>query len=55
MTMNTNFDDSVDTVEAKIGSIAPDFKLTASNDQVISLSGFRKKNNVVLFFIREYT
>jgi len=47
-------DNSTDTIDAKIGSIAPDFKLMASNDQEISLSDFRGKNNVVLFFIREY-
>jgi peroxiredoxin len=52
--MNTNFDSSEDTMDAKIGSLAPDFKLMASNDQEISLSSFRNKNNVVLFFIREY-
>ncbi|NJC98575.1 MAG: redoxin domain-containing protein [Anaerolineae bacterium] len=52
--MNSNFDASADSMDAKIGSFAPDFKLMASNDQEISLSSFRKKNNVVLFFIREY-
>ncbi len=40
--------------DLKIGSIAPDFKLNASNGQEISLSDFRGTNNVVLFFVREY-
>ncbi len=53
--MTMEYDPSEDTIDAKIGSIAPDFKLMASNDQEISLSGFRKKSNVVMFFIREYT
>jgi peroxiredoxin len=52
--MNTNIDKFADTMDAKIGSFAPDFKLMASNDQEISLSSFHKKNNVILFFIREY-
>ena len=52
--MSAIFDNEVDTIDAKIGSIAPDFKLIASNDQEISLSSFRKKRNVILFFVREY-
>jgi len=52
--MSTDFDNSVDTIDAKIGSLAPDFKLMASNNQEISLSSFRGKSNVVLFFIREF-
>ncbi len=46
---------SFDTIEAKIGSIAPDFKLLATNGQEISLAAFRKKQNVIVFFIRETT
>lgn len=46
---------SMDTIEAKIGSIAPDFKLAATNGQEISLGQFRGKKNIVLFFIRETT
>ena len=46
---------SLDSIEAKIGSIAPDFKLTATNGQVISLTDFRNKSNVIVFFIRETT
>ncbi len=52
--MTTNFDTSVDTIDAKIGSVAPNFKLKATNGQEIALSDFRGKNNVILFFIREY-
>lgn len=44
-----------DTIEAKIGSLAPDFKLTATNGQQISLSDFRGKKNLIVFFIRETT
>jgi peroxiredoxin len=43
----------MDSIEAKIGSLAPDFHLLATNEQEISLSGFRSKSNVVVFFIRE--
>jgi len=46
---------AVDSIDAKIGSFAPDFKLHATNGQEIALSDFRNKNNVILFFIREYT
>jgi peroxiredoxin len=52
--MNSNFNNSLDTLDAKIGSIAPDFKLKATNGQTIALSDFRGKNNVVMFFIREF-
>lgn len=45
----------LDTIEAKIGSLAPDFKLLATNGQEISLTDFRGKKNVVMFFIRETT
>ncbi len=44
-----------DTIEAKIGSLAPDFKLIATNGQEIALSDFRGKSNVIVFFIRETT
>ena len=50
----SEFENSLDTIEAKIGSIAPDFKLMSSDDREISLSDFRGKRSVVLFFIREY-
>ena len=45
----------VDSVDAKIGSLAPDFKLPATDGREISLSQFRRQNNVILFFIRETT
>ncbi len=43
-----------DTIDAKIGSHAPDFRLQAHTGQEISLSDFRGKSNVILFFVREY-
>jgi peroxiredoxin len=46
---------AIDSIEAKIGSLAPDFKLRATNGQEISLSDFRGKSNVIVFFIRETT
>ena len=45
----------LDSIDAKIGSIAPDFRLQATDGRIISLSDFRGKSNVVLFFIRETT
>ncbi len=48
------FDHSADTIDAKIGSVAPDFKLKATNGQEIALSDFRGQRNVILFFIREF-
>ncbi len=44
----------VDSIEAKIGSRAPDFRLPATNGSEIALSDFRGKKNVVLFFVREF-
>jgi peroxiredoxin len=46
---------TLDSIDAKIGSFAPDFKLQATNGQEIALSDFRGKKNVILFFIRETT
>jgi peroxiredoxin len=46
---------STDSIEAKIGSLAPDFSLLATNGQKISLTDFRGKANVIVFFIRETT
>ncbi len=37
-----------------VGSIAPEFTLPASNGTEISLADYRNKNNVYLFFIREF-
>ncbi|MFN8384218.1 MAG: peroxiredoxin family protein [Anaerolineales bacterium] len=45
----------MDSIDAKIGSLAPDFKLRATNGQEISLSAFRGQKNVIVFFIRETT
>lgn len=46
---------AIDSIDAKIGSLAPDFKLHATNGQEIALSDFRGKKNVIVFFIRETT
>jgi peroxiredoxin len=46
---------TIDSIDAKIGSFAPDFKLQATNGQEITLSDFRGKQNVIVFFIRETT
>ncbi|MCA2001711.1 MAG: peroxiredoxin family protein [Chloroflexi bacterium] len=46
---------SIETIEAKIGSLAPDFTLTATNGRKISLHDFRGRSNVIVFFIRETT
>lgn len=46
---------NLDSIEAKIGSLAPDFKLRATNGEEISLTDFRGKQNVIVFFIRETT
>ncbi len=43
-----------DTIDAKIGSYAPDFRLPATNGNEIALSDFRGKSNLVLFFVREF-
>lgn len=45
----------LDSIDAKIGSLAPDFSLHATNGQDVKLSGFRGKKNVIVFFIRETT
>ncbi len=37
-----------------IGSLAPEFSLPASTGAEVKLADYRGKNNVVLFFIREY-
>lgn len=52
--MGVDFNDFQDSIEARIGSIAPDFKLRASNDQEIRLSDFHREKKVVLFFVREF-
>jgi peroxiredoxin len=40
--------------EPTIGSLAPDFTLPASSGGDMILNSFREKNNVYLFFVREY-
>lgn len=45
---------SEDTIEAKIGSVAPDFHLPAMNGVEVALSDFRGRANVILFFVREF-
>jgi peroxiredoxin len=42
------------STQVSIGSLAPDFNLIASNGAEVKLSDYRSKNNVVLFFVREY-
>lgn len=37
------------------GEQAPDFTLTSSDGEQVSLSSYRNKKNVVLFFMREFT
>ncbi|MBI1793598.1 MAG: redoxin domain-containing protein [Chloroflexi bacterium] len=44
----------IDTIESKIGSHAPDFRLPATSGNEIGLSDFRGRKNVVLFFVREF-
>jgi peroxiredoxin len=41
--------------ELTIGSIAPEFRLPATNGAQVSLADFRGQSYVYLFFIREYT
>jgi len=45
----------LDSLDAKIGSLAPNFTLLATNGKEISLKDFRDKTNVIVFFIRETT
>jgi peroxiredoxin len=37
-----------------IGAVAPEFSLPSSTGTDIALINFRSKNNVYLFFVREY-
>jgi peroxiredoxin Q/BCP len=43
----------LDSLNEKIGSLAPNFSLLATNGNQISLSDFHDKTNVIVFFIRE--
>jgi hypothetical protein len=40
--------------DLSIGSLAPDFRLSASNGSEIGLSDFRSNSSVYLFFVREF-
>jgi peroxiredoxin len=40
--------------ELNVGSPAPDFKLPANDGREISLTDYRDKTHIVLFFVREY-
>jgi peroxiredoxin len=43
-----------DIPDLSIGSLAPEFNLPTSTGAEISLAGFRSKNNVYIFFVREF-
>jgi peroxiredoxin len=43
-----------DQFELTVRSPAPEFSLPSSNGNEIALSNFRNKNNVYLFFVREF-
>jgi thioredoxin-dependent peroxiredoxin len=40
--------------ELDLGDLAPDFRLPSSAGGEVSLSDFRGKRHVVLFFVREF-
>jgi peroxiredoxin len=40
--------------DVTLGTMAPEFSLPGSNGSEIKLADFRSKNNIVLFFIREF-
>ncbi len=44
----------VDQLDLTVCSPAPEFTLSASTGGEIGLSNFRNKNNVYLFFVREF-
>lgn len=44
----------LDGFQVTEGNQAPDFRLAASTGGKISLSDYRGKSNVVLFFVREF-
>lgn len=44
----------INNLEITIGSLAPDFSLPASTGTKIALADIRSKNNVYLFFVREF-
>ena len=43
-----------DDLDITIGSLAPEFSLPATTGTDITLADFRSKNNVYLFFVREF-
>ena len=43
-----------DIPDLTIGTLAPEFNLPTSSGTDITLSSFRSKSNVYLFFVREY-
>lgn len=43
-----------DIPDLAIGALAPEFRLPASAGVEIALANFRSKNNVYIFFIREF-
>jgi peroxiredoxin len=45
---------ALETVGAQVGAIAPDFTLAGSNGE-ISLADYRGKQNVILYFMREFS
>jgi peroxiredoxin len=43
-----------DNPDLSIGTLAPEFSLTASTGTEITLANFHSKSLVYLFFVREY-
>jgi peroxiredoxin len=43
-----------DYPDISTGSLAPEFSLSASTGTEIALANYRAKNNVYLFFVREF-
>jgi peroxiredoxin len=43
-----------DIPDLSIGALAPEFSLPANTGTEISLANFRTKNNVYVFFVREF-
>jgi peroxiredoxin len=43
-----------DNYDIAVGSLAPEFSLTANTETQIALADFRSRNNVYLFFVREF-
>ena len=44
-----------ETEVVQVGSMAPDFSLESSTGTLVSLSSYRDRQNVVLYFMREFT